>query len=268
MNDILCGYKGDRESALMSYVYDESTPDERAQFEGHLATCARCRTELAAFGNVRQKLAAWTPPTFAPLEREGFSRANGSLEPDARLEASRSTSSWRNIPAWAQVAAAMLFVGIAAGVANLDVHYDSRNGLNVRTGWSKAPAVASNTNVAASSTAGTPWRADLAALERQLRADMRAQQPAAVPAANRAAASNDAEVLRQVRALLEQSERRQQSELALRVAALASEITQQRQTDLRRIDMSLGRFQDATGVEVLRNRQKLDYLLQRASQQQ
>jgi anti-sigma factor RsiW len=265
MNDILCGYRGDRESALMAYLYDESTPDERAQFEGHLATCARCRTELAAFGSVRQKLAAWAPPAFAPLAREAFGQAPPT-KIDARLDASRSILS---IPAWAQVAAAMLFVGVAAGIANLDVHYDSRNGLNVRTGWSKAPAAPSTANAAAAPATTSPWRADLAALERQLRADMRAaQQTAAVPAASRAASSNDAEVLRQVRALLEQSERRQQSELALRVAALASEITQQRQADLRRIDMSLGRFQDATGVEVLRNRQKLDYLLQRASQQQ
>ena len=38
MNDILCGYKGDRESALMSYLYDENTPDERAQFSYDAST--------------------------------------------------------------------------------------------------------------------------------------------------------------------------------------------------------------------------------------
>ena len=41
---------------------------------------------------------------------------------------------WREIPAWAQAAAAVLLLGVAAGLANLDIRYDGE-GLRVRTGW-------------------------------------------------------------------------------------------------------------------------------------
>jgi len=277
MNDFLCGYNGDRETALMAYLYDETTPQERAEFDAHLATCARCRTELAAFGGVRRQLAQWSPPAFG-----AFDAGLTLSRPDARLKAARDvdgnesvegeparhTPGWRHLPAWAQVAAAMLFLGVAAGIANLDVHYDAQGGLNIHTGWSRASNQQNQANPA--NQADLANKTDLLALERELRAELRASQQAAAaaPASTHAPASNDAEVLRQVRVLLDQSERRQQSELALRVAAFSNEINMQRQADLRRIDMSLGRFQDSTGVEVLRNRQKLDYLLQRASQQQ
>src|SRR5438477_632143 len=74
---------------------------------------------------VRSRLGRWSPPeparaltsaTAPPVGRRGVWAALGA------------------IPAWAQVAAALLFVGVAARVANLDVTYD-RNGLSVRTGW-------------------------------------------------------------------------------------------------------------------------------------
>ena len=39
-----------------------------------------------------------------------------------------------DLPLWAQVAAAMLCVGVAAGVANLEVRYEGGR-LSVRTGW-------------------------------------------------------------------------------------------------------------------------------------
>jgi len=257
MSDIVCRYPGDRDETLIAYLYDDIEPVARASFEAHLSSCARCRTDLNALGGVRRQLARWAPPEPATsIARLAF--------PPADLR----RRSWRDIPAWAQVAAAMLFLGVAAGIANLDVHYDAQGGLNIHTGWSRASNQQNQANPA--SQADLANKTDLLALERELRAELRASQQAAAaaPASTHAPASNDAEVLRQVRVLLDQSERRQQSELALRVAAFSNEINMQRQADLRRIDMSLGRFQDSTGVEVLRNRQKLDYLLQRASQQQ
>ena len=73
--------------------------------------------------------------------------------------------------------------------------------------------------------------------------------------------------MRRVKALVDESERRQQNELALRMGEVIRDLNVQRQADLRKIDQNLGMFQDRTGVEVLRNRQKLDYILQRVSQQ-
>jgi anti-sigma factor RsiW len=269
MNDILCAYAGDREAALIAYLYDDLPADERAAFDAHLATCARCRTELGAFGAVRRQLAHWKPPNFVGHRSADVSPVVISAESRTANPESRA------FPAWAHAVAAVLVLGVAAGIANLHIHYDSTNGLDIRSGWSQKSDVASTAqptpaaNVSPAAGAEPAWRSDLAALERQLRAELRsAQQSAPAPTAVRAAASNDPEVLRHVRTLIEQSERRQQNELALRVAALANEMNMTRQSDLRRIDVSLGRFQDSTGVEVLRNRQKLDYLLQRVTQQQ
>jgi hypothetical protein len=263
MNDILCGYTGDRESALMAYLYDEITPDDRNEFESHLATCARCRAELNSLRGVRRDLARWSPPSFAGIHQLAAD------QPAADTPPASTGRWWRDMPAWAQVAAAMVILGVSAGVANLNVHYDAQSGLNIRTGWSSSPRAVAPVSASLSDRQDASWRTELTALEGQLRAEIRDLHavPAGTPAAVRTATSNDPETLRQVRMLIEQSERRQQSELALRVAALSNEINMQRQTDLRRIDQNLGIFQDRTGVEVLRNRQKLDYLLQRVSQQ-
>ena len=267
MSDIICGYAGDREAALMGYLYDEMPPEGRAAFDAHLAACARCRSELAAFGSVRRQLARWSPPDFASIPR--------SLENDdtATHDLERSRRWWRDMPAWAQVAAAMLFVGVAAGVANLDVHYDAQHGLNVRTGWAPnanrsnaLSASAENAPTPANAATPAPWRGDLTALEQELRSEMHASPSAAAPAALRASSSSDAELMRRFKVLVDDSERRQQRELALRVTALIQDLNAQRQADLRKIDQNLGIIQDRTGVEVLKNRQMIDYYIQRVSQ--
>jgi hypothetical protein len=272
----MCGYPGDREAALIAYVYGESTAEERVAFDAHLATCARCRSEVAGFENVRQQIVHWSPPDFLQAGRT----AAGAVVATPR----RIRLGWREIPVWAQVAAALLVLGVSAGIANLNIHYDATSGLDVHTGWrdagnlanranpsnlaspSNSATASSAANRANSGSGSSPWRADLAALEQQLRREMHAS-PAADPApAGRAASPGDAELMRRVKALVDESEKRQQRELALRVTALMQDINARRQADLRRIDQNLGLIQDRTGVEVLRNRQMIDYYLQRVSQ--
>src|SRR6266704_2678443 len=115
-----CTHRGNREDLLVTYLYDELDPSDRAAFEEHIAACAVCSRELDELGVVRSRLGHWSPPeparaltsaTAPPVGRRGVWAALGA------------------IPAWAQVAAALLCVGVAAGVANLDVKYD-RNGLS------------------------------------------------------------------------------------------------------------------------------------------
>ena len=72
-------------------------------------------------------------------------------------------------------------------------------------------------------------------------------------------------VERRVRALLDESEKRQQRELALRVADVMRDLDTQRRADLTKIDRSLGVIQNNAGVEVLKQRELLNYLV-RASQ--
>lgn len=284
MSDILCGYSGDREAALMSYLYDEMAADERTAFDRHLATCARCRVELGGLGDVRQQLSRWSPPNFAVAGEvaTAISRQPSftglALEPpvtdrlplsSSQPSAAASRSWWRDMPAWAQVAAAMVVLGVSAGLANLDVRYDA-SGLSIRTGWSRpVPAArvdAKNDAVGRNGADSTPWRTDLAALERQLRAEIQAAAPTAATARN--ASATDAEIVRRVKTLVDDSERRQQRELALRVAEVIRDANVRRDADLRKIDQNLGLMLDRTGVEVMKNRQMIDYYLQRVSQRQ
>jgi hypothetical protein len=271
MTDSFCGYQGDRDEALIAFLYDDGgDARERELFEGHLTTCARCCDELAALRGVRAQLARWAPPEPA------FALGNGDPQSAIRNPQSRW---WRTIPAWAQVAAALLFLGVSAGIANLDVRYDA-NGLSIRTGWMTPPSrdarpggpvpseAALNTNgVAQSDTTTAPWRTDLVALERQLTSELQTMKAAAGQAQPVRATSTDAEVMRRVRALVDDSEKRQQRELALRVAEVMRDVTAQRKVDLVNIDRTLGVVQNNLGVEVMKDRQRLN-LLYRASQRQ
>jgi hypothetical protein len=261
MNDISCTYGGDREQTLIAYLYDDIDPAERSLFDAHLVTCARCRRDLDALDGVRTQLARWSPP-----EPDFESIRN----PRSAIRNHHSTSWWRAVPVWAQVAAALLFLGVSAAIANLDVRYD-QTGLTVRTGWSKAanstaPPAANPLGFASRAAGDAPWRADLTALEAQLRSEI-ARSGGAQSVSIRSAAPPDADVLRRVRTLIDQSERKQQRELALRIAEVFRDVNAQRRMDLTKIDRNLGFIQNSTGVEILKQRETLNYLM-KASQRQ
>lgn len=272
MTDINCQYAGDREATLIAYLYDDIDSGERAAFEHHLAGCARCRTELSSLGRVRQQLSRWNPPIPASISNQQLTIT------------SRSEPRWRAIPVWAQVAAALLFLGVSAGVANLNVHYDA-SGLTIRTGWMTAdaarltqgstaaaampvtaPAVANRTAAGDNRAASEPAfasKSDLAALEQRLRDQLRATPGAATVRTG----ASDADVLRRVRTLLDDSEKRQQRELALRLAQALNDVAAQRQADLRKIDTTLSGVQRDLGIEVLQQRERVNYLM-RVNQRQ
>jgi hypothetical protein len=248
----LCHYPGDRDDIIVSYLYDAIDPAERASFDAHLATCGVCRTELAELREVRRRLGEWTPPERAPL----FGGQPGA-------QTKRRAGPWAalaDIPAWAQVAAALLILGVAAGIANVRVQY-GHDGLIVQTGWSRTAAPLP-------STAAAPWRGDLAALARQLRTEFHDADIAMQTSGSRQnepISVADAGVIRRVRTLIDESERRQRREIALQVAAgvagVVRDVQTQRQADLVRIDQSLGYIQNHTGIEVAKQRELLNYLV-------
>jgi hypothetical protein len=262
MTEMQCGYIGDREAALIAYLYDDIDAVERAAFDAHLVGCVQCRAEVAAMAGVRQHLAAWNPPSVPAIAQASSASSSG-------------LAWWRAMPAWAQVAAALLFLGISASVANLDVRYDA-NGLAVRTGWLPAAPAAASVQPAATATRGVPMadvaaglplrdrdgfasKTDLAALEQRLRSEMHSE-----PVSARAA---DPDLLRKVRALVEESEKRQQRELALRLAQAMTDISAQRQADLRKIDTTLTGVERDLGIQVLQQRERMNYLM-RVNQRQ
>ena len=214
-----CSYEG-RQEDLVGYVYRELTDEDHTRFETHLQACETCRTELAALEAVRLPLAEWMPPEPArALTLAAVSPVESRWPRWATLP---------DIPAWAQVAAAVLLLGVAAGVANLDIRYNEQ-GLSVRTGWAHQPA-RSNESAAQEQA----WRAEFARLESELR-DQLAAVPAAAPATQ-----VSAEVIPSVRALLEDSERKQRRELALRVAQVMQDVEAQRRADHEQIEFNLG----------------------------
>jgi hypothetical protein len=99
---------------------------------------------------------------------------------------------------------------------------------------------------------------ELSALERRLRAEMSQMRNAGGAAA---AAPADAPILERVRAMIQESEQRQQRELALRTAEVVRDFDAQRSVDLTRIERTLGQMDGTTGVEVEQQRQMLNYLM-------
>ena len=229
----------DRESVLVAYLYgDDIATIDRVAFDTHLATCERCRTELADFRDVRSNLAQWAAPESARTHKS-------TVVTPARW--------WASVPVWAQVAAAMLVLGVSASIANLDVRYDRVNGLSVRTGWSKSAAAAPTAAVApAADTNPAQWRAELAAMQERLRKEMRAQAPAvaAASAVNPTATMTDDEFHRRVRVMLDESEQKQKKDLALQLIQLQQDLYAQRQVDFAKLYKAIGFVQTTTNQQL------------------
>jgi hypothetical protein len=171
--------------------------------------------------------------------------------------------------------AAAVLVGVAVGLSGLEVRYDSQ-GFVVRTGWQQAaqpapsaPAAPAQAAVTApASGEGAPWRADLVALERTLRNDLRptAAPGSVVQASAPGRAMSDDEFFARVRQLIDASESRQQRELALRIAQVVRDVDTQRRTDLARLTDGMGVIEGRTVSAVAQQRQMLDYLMRVSSQ--
>ena len=214
----------DDKSLLVAFLYDECETVERQRVEAHLEVCAACRAEVEALTGLRGRLAGWAAPEPAP--------------------------DFRVVPA---AAAAMLLLAIGVGVANVEIRYGP-DGLVVRTGWVAADGVD-----AVASADDMPWRTDLAALESALREEMAGATPRGPGAVSDG--TGESEVLARVHRLIEESERRQQRDLALRFAQLMGESEAQRQADLLRIEQQVGQLEGLSEAEVVQHNEIMDYLV-------
>jgi hypothetical protein len=243
---------------LMSYLYEDGPGEERLAFEAHLRQCARCAAELDSLRGVREDIAGWTPPETV-------------LDFRIVRDPAPATRRWgwmSAMPAWAQLAAASLVVGVAAGLSGLDVQY-GKDGLSVRTGWN-LPAEARRAGAASPAPAGgpeAPWRAELVTLQEQMRSEIRqsAARPSAAPVSTAAPGGvrtmSDEEWLARVKQLIEASETRTQREMALRMAEVVRDVDTQRRADMRRVADGLGVLEGRTGAAVAQQREMMNYLL-------
>jgi len=241
-------YECGNQEALIGYLYYECEPAERAAVAAHLAICPHCAAEAEAFRATRGSLAAWTPPE-AQL---GF-RIVSDAVPDHVIRPARW---WRQpLPAWAQAAAAVLIFGVGAGLGAL------RGSAGNATPATAALSVTAPAGPAAISAQ------DLSALEARLRSEMQQLRPVAATTSHETAAPVAGPSLDQVRALIAESEQRQQRELAVRTAEVIRDFDTQRRGDLARIEQTFGRMEGTTGAQVEQQRQLLNYLM-RVSQRQ
>lgn len=257
MTQMSCSYP-DREAALVSYLYDDGNEfgaAARVAFESHVTTCLPCRSELAEMRAVRSTLAEWA----APMPERAFSLSNrerGTMN----AESLRPRAWWHQVPVWAQVAAAMLVLGVSASVANLNIRYDRNQGLNITTGWSKpAPVVVQPADTA-------PLRAELTALQETLRSEMRAQASTVRATAASSSSSGDAEVMRRVRAMLDEHDKNEQKQLALHLTQMQIDVNAQLDADRRRNNDNFRSVTQTVGNQILKQQQQINYLLPAASQ--
>jgi hypothetical protein len=253
----------DNQDALLDYLYEEGDPAERLMIAKHLQECAACSVAVLEFQNVRGMLSDWTPPASQPLSAPvDYGARSGRSWGWGPTTTKESWRGWR--PALQAAAAVLLFV---SGMAVSQLNVDYRDGaLTVRTP-SAAPATPSAgiRNVSSivlpaerASAGAAASNIDMNELERALRARLESQN----------ASSVDTErLLQRVRAMIDQSEQRQQRELALRTAQIMRDFDSQRRVDLEQIQRNFGQIEGLTNAEVREQRQMLNYLM-RVSQPQ
>jgi len=259
MNEIFqCGDHG----ALVGYLYDECTPEEREAIASHLTRCVSCADDVSGLSSARRALAAWAPPEIAlgiQITRKSDAEMvtpSGSVLSFTRPQAER-TPWWKApLPAWAQVAAAIVI--FAAG---LSVGY-VRNGAR--------PAAVPQATVASTPPVAGPSKTDLEQLEQRLRVEMaqlaHANSPAAAPVPVTARASGDV-TMEQVKALIADSERKQNIDFTERAVRQNATFEAQRRADLESVSTRIGTLQGQTRGELGQLQQGFNYLATRVSQQ-
>ena len=225
--------------------------------------CApRARRRLRRSQSARLQLASWTPPEadlgFAivrpPVEVSG----RPGLKPQTVLGPGLRPGAWFRQP----------LPGVGAGRGGLPDLW--RRAVARRAARAPRRARRRRQTVA---TAATPRRSADGDGERPggaraaaARRDGRAAGDAGGATAAAPQSASNAQLLAQVRALIDESEQRQQRELALRTAQVVRDFDSQRRVDLAQIQRNFGQIEGLTGAEVREQRQMLNYLM-RVSEQ-
>jgi hypothetical protein len=268
-------FRCEDKDTLVAYLYGEVDADVRREVERHLRTCAACDRETAGLQSVRQDLQSWMPPE----PQLGLSiMPNPVPAADAPPKVLRPTrwAALHALPAWAQVAAAAIFIAAAAAIANVQVRSTS-DGVVVTTGWlqNAQPVPAS-----LAPAPGNEWRTALATVEQNLRDDLRrewrseidAQRTAIRTALTSAPAAGNVEpnaVLRRVQSMIEASEERQRQEMALRFAQAERTWNVRWTSDRATLTRQLGNLQGRTmAVQVGQQEIMNQFRLQRVSSPQ
>jgi len=250
-----CGDQG----ALVGYLYDECSPEERDAIALHLVRCVSCAAEISGLTSTRRALAAWAAPEIdlgIQISRKPDADVTlpaGNVISFARPQPAsvEGTGWWKApLPAWAQIAAA-----VAIFAAGLSVGF-----MRDRARVADAPPQA-----VASTPASGPTKEDLAQLEQRLRTEMtqlahaNTSTPAPVPVTARSADVT----MEQVKALIADSERKQNVDFTERAVRQNATFEAQRRADLESIGIRIGQ----TGQQLGQLREGFSILATKVSQQ-
>ena len=265
-----CGNPG----ALVSYLYNDGSPEELAAIETHVHSCDACTAELASLGDTRELLSAWSPPQTElgltltsdalPVAAAPFVAASpaglakqGQTDDPAKRGQTHNAPWWRqSSPVWMQaVAASMVFAaGMAIGAGRGSGPVPQSGAATAGIGTVQPVAV---------KTDGVS-RGELADLERRLRSEFARLSPSPAAPVQTTARSDDEALMKRVRALVNESEEKQRSELALRTAQVLRDIEIQRKVDIATLQQNIGQIQGATGAELRRQNELYNQLINRA----
>jgi hypothetical protein len=229
------------EESLVDYLYDEGDPAERLKVARHLQDCAACSVTVLEMQSVRGLLSEWKPP---PVQL-GFKIVSA----DEDVPGAPRQGWWRigaGWPAWAKAAAGVLVFAAGMAVSQLSVEYGG-GVLTVRA-RSAGP-------VATASAVG-----DI----------MLSPMPMPMPVSESGTPSNPTLDLTglesRLKAMIDQSEGRQQRALALRLTELVQDFETQRRADMLNVEQNFGQLEGQTGAEVAQQRELLNSLV-KVSQQ-
>ena len=105
----------DMHEALVSYLYNEATPQESGRVEAHLAECTSCKQELHSFERVRGMLQQWQLDDL-PVVRVVAERGSGERSMLAVLRELLSLT-----PVWAKALGAVAMALLVFAVIGTDV---------------------------------------------------------------------------------------------------------------------------------------------------
>jgi putative zinc finger protein len=244
------------QAALVGYLYDECSPEERDAIALHLVRCVSCAAEISGLTSTRRALAAWAPPQIdlgIQISRRpdvDVALPAGNVISFARPQpASAERTGWWKapLPAWAQVAAAAAI--FAAG-------------LSVGFMRDRAPVADVRQTVASTPAAG-PTKEDLAQLEQRLRTEMTQLAHTSTPAPVPVTARSADVTMEQVKALIAESERKQNVDFTERAVRQNATFEAQRRADLESIGIRIGQ----TGQQLGQLREGFSILATKVSQQ-
>ena len=239
----------DNHDALLDYLYEEGDPAERLKTAKHLQECAACAVAVLELQNVRGMLRGWTPPASElgfRIVQDG-SMSAPATSPSPSPEEQGRGGWWRGWGAgtpqpksrafgFVQAAAAVLLFIAGMAVSQLNVDYGA-GAVTVRARATMPPANVRKTSITLPvERQFVPGRAPtLEEIDRLI-----AQRLESNPSA-----ADSERLFQRVRAMLDQSEQRQQRELALRLSQFSREVDTQHQADVLKIQQDFGQQQEA-----------------------